>query len=528
MEISEIKLFGRTKIKVFPDRPISISQIISDSAKRYGGKKAIVTEDDSLTYQELDTLSTYIAANLQMNCGVKKGDRVAALIGNRVQFPLVLFACAKLGAIMVPVNVNLAVNEIKYILGDSTPKVIISEAEFLNKIVEINKQSKEVIPSEDKLFLIKGQDTFQSLLKVNEKLKPPIVDEDDSAFILYTSGTTGRPKGALISHVGTIHSVMNFKNIFETDSSMTTIIAIPMFHVSGLVAQLLHMVYVGGTSYSMNRYQNDAYIDLMLKHKVNFLFNVPTIFIMLSKNEKFREHSFDFVTKIGFGGSPTYQQTYNLLMKAYPNANLHNAYGATETTSPATLMPVNYPESKYTSVGLPVIGADIKIINSNGDECAIGESGEIFIKGPMVVKGYWKNEEANLASFSDGYWHSGDIGMIDDDGYLYVHDRIKDMINRGGEKIFSIEVEDVLKSHPSILEAAVIGVPNHIYGEIVKAFVVGSDLNSESLVAIQEYCGRHLAKYKVPDEFEILEELPKNASGKILKNTLKTGGVKNS
>src|SRR5690606_16063068 len=173
----------------------------------------------------------------------------------------------------------------------------------------------------------------------------------------------------------------NYKRVFETNGTMKTLIAVPMFHVTGLVGQLLHVLYVGGTVYSMKRYQNEAYIERILTDQINFLFNVPTIFIMMSTSEKFQNHSFDFVKKVAFGGSPIYQQTFNMLKQAFPNAQLHNAYGSTETTSPATLMPVSYPESKVTSVGKPVAVADIKVMDSEGNECIPGESGELYIKG---------------------------------------------------------------------------------------------------------------------------------------------------
>lgn len=524
MDIQKIGLVDRGEINVFYNRPNSIGQILSDNIMEFGSKEAIVTEEGSLTYLELDSLSTNIAANLQKSCGVQKGDRVAVLIGNRSQFPLMIFACAKIGAIMVPVNIKLSVDETQYILGHSKPKVLISEHEFSWKMAEIDNQAKGIIPIEKNIFEIDGVDTFSQLTKDYQRLEPVLVNEEDSAFILYTSGTTGRPKGAVISHMNTIHSLMNYRNVLETDSSMKTLIAVPMFHVTGLVGQLLHMFYIGGTAYSMNRYQNNAYIDLMLKYKINFVFNVPTIFIMLSRIDEFQKNSFDFVRKVAFGGSPIYQQTFDLLKKAFPNAELHNAYGATETTSPATLMPVTYFESKVTSVGLPVAGADIKVINLEGEDCQLGEAGELYIKGPMVVKGYWENPEANTSNFTDGYWHSGDIGLMDEDGFVYIRDRKKDMINRGGEKIFSIEVEDVLKSHAAVVEAAVIGEPDPIFGEKVKAFIVGPTIKSEDLVSIQEHCRKHLAKFKVPEEFEILESLPRNASGKILKNTLKIRG----
>ena len=523
MEIQEIKLFGREGIKVFKNRPRTIGDILFANCEIYSEKPAVVTEDQSLSYRLVDELSTAIAANLQKR-GVVKGDRVAVIVGNRAEFPLLVFACAKIGAIMVPINVKLAVEELQYILGHSKPKVIISEQEFLDKVVEGNQREAKV--AEENIFVIDGPNSYEQLLEKDTSYRQTEVTEENGIFILYTSGTTGRPKGAVLTHINVIHSLMNYQLVFETDDTFNTLIAVPMFHVTGLVGQLLHMFYVGGTVHSLKRYQNEEYINRILDHKINFLFNVPTIFIMMSTSEEFQKHSFDFVKKVAFGGSPIYQQTFTMLKKAFPEAQLHNAYGATETTSPATLMPVKYSESKATSVGLPVKVADIKIIDPEGEECPIGESGELYIKGPMVIKEYWDNPTANQTSFTDGYWHSGDLGTQDEDGFVYIRDRKKDMINRAGEKIFSIEVEDVLKAHPDVVEAAVIGEPDPVFGEKVKAFVVGPKLDARDFTALKEHCKKSLAKFKVPEEFELIESLPRNASGKILKNTLKNIGGK--
>lgn len=524
MKIQSIKLFGRNGVKVFVDRPKTIGQILSNSVEKYGDKVAIFTKEQTITYKQLDDISSTIAGNLQQRCGVEKGDRVVVIVGNRIQFPLLVFACAKIGAVMVPVNVKLAVEEMQYILGHSKPKVVVFEEEFLDKVVEMKKQNQSIVPEDNNVFIIDGLNTFLNLLDKENQYYNTVVEEEDSAYILYTSGTTGRPKGAVLSHINVIHSVMSYKNVFETNHLTKTLIAVPMFHVTGLVGQLLHMFYVGGTVYSMRRYQNEAYIQEVLEYKINFLFNVPTIFIMMSTSKEFQKHSFDFVTKVAFGGSPIYQHTFNMLKQAFPNAKLHNAYGATETTSPATLMPVTYPDSKIQSVGVPVKVADIKIVDSEGIECDRGEPGELYIKGPMVIKEYWDNSQANDTSFTDGYWHSGDLGIMDEDGFVYIRDRKKDMINRAGEKIFSIEVEDVLKGHPDVVEAAVIGEPDPVFGEKVKAFVVGPNLNGMDLSNLKIHCLKSLAKFKVPEEFELIESLPRNASGKILKNTLKTLG----
>lgn len=523
MEQQEICLFGREGVKVFKERPQTVGEIVSASSNTYGDKPAIVTEDQSLSYQQMGKLATAIAANLQSR-GIAKGDRVAAIVGNRAEFPLLVIACAKIGAIMVPINVKLAVEELSYILGHSKPSIIISEQEFLEKVGKANRE--EAMVPEENIFVIDGENSYEQLLKTDTPFRQVSVTEEDGIFILYTSGTTGRPKGAVLTHINVIHSLMNYKLVFKTDETFNTLIAVPMFHVTGLVGQLLHMFYVGGTVYSMRRYQNEEYINRILEHKINFLFNVPTIFIMMSTSEEFQKHSFDFVKKVAFGGSPIYQQTFTMLKNAFPNAQLHNAYGATETTSPATLMPLNYPDSKVTSVGLPVEVADIKIIDAEGKECRFGESGELYIKGPMIIKEYWDNPMANQTSFTDGYWHSGDLGIQDEDGFIYIRDRKKDMINRAGEKIFSIEVEDVLKAHPDVVEAAVIGEPDPVFGEKVKAFVVGPKLNGDDFTELKEHCRKSLAKFKVPEEFELIDSLPRNASGKILKNTLKNIGGK--
>ncbi|WP_017728768.1 class I adenylate-forming enzyme family protein, partial [Halalkalibacterium ligniniphilum] len=210
------------------------------------------------------------------------------------------------------------------------------------------------------------------------------------------------------------------------------------------------------------------------------------------------------------------------LRQTFNHASLHNCYGATETCSPTTIMPMNHPESKMMSVGLPVLGAEVKVINERGEECPPNYPGELLIKGAMVIEGYWDNEEANKKSFEDAFWKSGDVAAVDEDGFVYIMDRKKDMINRGGEKIFSIEIENVLHLHPKILEAAVVGVADKLFGEVVKAFIV--PLKGEMILEkeVKQFVAERLADYKVPAEVEFLKELKKNPNGKILKNLLRT------
>lgn len=519
MTIETIHLFGRNDVKVFSNRPKNIASLIQTHAVDKRDKLAVVTEDKSLTYGELEEQANRIAAYLQNECQVQKGDRVATIIGNRYQFPLIMMACAKLGAIMVPINVKLAETEMEYIILHSDIRVLFYEKNYEEKIANLKQLNEDTIPAFT--YHVDDEKVFSNLINCKKEFRPTEVDEQDGAYLLYTSGTTGRPKGALLTHINVIHSVMNYQNVFQTHENLKTLIAVPMFHVTGLVGQLLHLFYIGGTVYSLEKYRNQTYIETILKHKINFLFNVPTIFIMMSTDQRFLNNNFDFVEKVAYGGSPIYQQTYELLRKSFPNAELHNVYGATETTSPATIMPRIYPDTKITSVGNPAPTADIKIVDEQGKECQTNEVGEIYIKGPMIVKEYWRNPEANEHGFQEGYWKSGDLGSIDEDGFVYVKDRLKDMINRGGEKIFSIEVEDVLKSHPQVKEAAVVGVPDEVFGEKVKAILVTDGINESNIDVILEFCKQKLAPYKVPEVFEFLDELPRNASGKILKHSLK-------
>lgn len=525
-DVKETTLFGRKGIKVFVDRPSSIKEFVKKTVEKYGYKDAIFLEDANtkMTYKELDEKSDRLIGALQSKYGIKKGDRVATLLGNSFEFAIVVLACVKSGIIMVPVNTKLKVPEVSYILSHSKPKAVIADEETLPIVQEINKSDSQAAPFVKNVIYVGERspfENFHALINENHPLKEEQIHETDPALIMYTSGTTGRPKGAVISHINVIHTCLHYHRAFNGSPDDRSVMAVPFFHVTGLVAQFLLTVFTGSSILIFKRYQNEKYIKQCYDLKVNVQSNVPTIFAMMATSPLLKEYNFDFVKRVGFGGSPIYQHTLEMLRKIFPNATLHNVYGATETTSPATIMPKEYPMSKASSVGLPVETSHIKIVDSNDQELGPNEVGELLIKGPMVIGEYWDNLEANRTSFVDGYWRSGDIGKIDEDGFVYILDRKKDMINRGGEKIFSIEVEDVLKKHPEILEAAVVGVPDDIYGEKVKAFIASQTLAEKDIDAIKAYCSQHLAKFKIPEFFEFMDELPKNASGKVLKHQLR-------
>ncbi|WP_100397980.1 class I adenylate-forming enzyme family protein [Bacillus sp. FJAT-44742] len=474
---------------------------------------ALIQDERHLTYKEVEYYSIQLANYLRSHYNIKKGDRVAAFMMNSMEYGCLVFACMKIGAVLLPLNIRLQKDEIDFILEDAQPKVCVGDEGFFEEIKRLEYQCP--------LFL-SNEILINNFYKDD---KPPLEEEtvtkDDPAFLIYTSGTTGRPKGALLHHGGVIHTVLSYQMFFETSSLTKTIIAVPMFHVTGLIGQLLHVAYVGGTSVILKRYQTRPYIDKLLDEKANFLFNVPTIFTMLlSTFDKTNESPFNFVETIAFGGAPMSPSLLKKLEQQFPKASLHNCYGATETCSPTTIMPKNYPSSKQDAVGVPIPQAEVKVIGENGEELPEGEIGELIIKGPMVIKKYWNFDEANKKNFQNGFWFSGDYGTIDIDGYVYIKDRKKDMINRGGENIYSIEIENVLNRHEAVEEAAVVGVPHQLFGEVVKAFVVPLK-ESLDIDELRDYSSRYLADYKVPEYIEIVKELPKNPGGKILKNLLK-------
>ncbi len=518
------------EVKAFKERPKNIYDLLQQNVHYRPNQIALIYENQSITYKELWQQVEWLSHHLVYQYGLKKGDKIAAVLGNSIEYCLLIYACAHMGAVLVPLNTRLKEKELEYMINHSQAKAIVVDSEFFSPINHlknnflINRVEHFFLIDKKKEFVNNGFYSFHSLIQKTKDAKRIIrtSQEDDPLFIMYTSGTTGLPKGAVGSHFGIIHSLINYESAFRLTSDTRTLIAVPLFHVTGLIGQLLLMAKVGGTAVLMRRHKTNEYVDLLFDHKISFLFNVPTIYTMALTHERFKIEACESVRCIAYGGAPMPRATMDQLRQTFNHASLHNCYGATETCSPTTIMPMNHPESKMMSVGLPVLGAEVKVINERGEECPPNYPGELLIKGAMVIEGYWDNEEANKKSFEDAFWKSGDVAAVDEDGFVYIMDRKKDMINRGGEKIFSIEIENVLHLHPKILEAAVVGVADKLFGEVVKAFIV--PLKGEMILEkeVKQFVAERLADYKVPAEVEFLKELKKNPNGKILKNLLRT------
>src|SRR6202453_1482742 len=470
--------YGSRMIRCFVERPKSVHEMLANAVARRPQGLALICGEERLGYAEFDALVGEAAGGLRA-LGVEKGDRVAMVLGNSIEFVVVLFAVARLGAVSVPLNIRHTLAENSHIIGDCEAKVVVHEFDLANRVPMAGAlpSLKHALPLRHE-----GGPMLAELRVGAPVLTAEGVGEEETATILYTSGTTGRPKGAMLTHLSIAHSVIHYRWTMGLTEDDIGLLAVPMNHVTGLIALVL--------------------------------FNL----CLLAPNFDTAELSHWRVS--GYGGAIMPEATCERIAEKLPKLKLLNCYGATETTSPAAIMPPEHTVARKEFVGLAVSCGDILVMDPDEVEAPYGQSGEIYIGGPMVVPGYFNNTQATEREFSAGYWKSGDLGIMDEKGYLRVIDRIKDVINRGGFKVYASEVENVLLEHPAIVEVAVVAGPCPVLGERVHAFVVLRDAVEEA--ELQRHCADLLSDFKVPETFRQLEgALPRNANGKVLKRRLR-------
>ena len=516
--------FGDRVVRCFADRHNDIDQLVRAVVARDPDAEALVLDRTRLSYGALDDQVARVAANLARRCGVGGGDRVALFSGNCIEFALAVLACARLGAVSVPLGHRLQTPELAYMIGHSGAKVVAVEAQLAERL-----PARAAMPEMRHLLAFEGDAPgcapFAELLADAPAPPRPDIDEERVACILYTSGTTGRPKGAMLTHFNIIHTMLHYQLCMDLSArEHRTLMAVPITHVTGLVAQLLCMIGIGGTTVLMRAFKARAALELISAERITHGVMVPAMYKLMLMDPEFDRFDLSSLRVGGFGGAPMPEATIEELARRAPSVKLRNAYGATETTSPATLLPIGKAATHKHTVGLPLPCADLIVVDEGGRELPRGATGEIWIAGPMVVPGYWRNEDANASEFTGGYWHSGDIGRFTEDGYLQILDRAKDMINRGGYKVFSAEVENVLVQHPAVVECAVVARPDPVLGERVHAFVLADgEVNADGL---RSFCGERLADYKIPEIVTFTDQpLPRNANGKVVKSELRARAV---
>ncbi|QDL96017.1 long-chain fatty acid--CoA ligase [Rhodopseudomonas palustris] len=511
---------GRSML-CFSERPVHLAAMFDDLVARFGDRPAIV-DDRALSYRQLDLLVRSIAAALT-ELGIGKGDRVALFLGNCWEFLAVTLACNRLGVLVVPIGIRQRRAELEFLLNNSGAKMVVFEAELAGEIpfaADVPQLAHRFVAH----GAADGARRFEDLLAADPAAAPLAeMHEDDTAVILYTSGTTGKPKGAELTHLSILHSSYAFARAHELTEHDRGLVAVPLSHVTGLVGVSYATIAAGGCVVLMRQaFKTADFLALASRERITWSILVPAIYTLAVMHPDFAHYDLS-AWRIGcFGGAPMPVPTIEMLSKRLPNLQLRNAYGATETTSPTTIMPQACWRDHMDSVGQVIPYAHVRVLDADDNEVAPGEPGELLIAGPMVVPRYWQRPDANAREFVNGYWRSGDIGSIDHDGFVRVFDRKKDMINRGGFKIFSAEVENVICGIDGVLETAIIGTPDPVLGERVNAIVVtseGVNLNERDVAA---WCAARMSDYKVPESIIIrTDPLPRNANGKIQKTVLR-------
>jgi long-chain acyl-CoA synthetase len=510
--------FGDRVVPAFCERPKSIWAMVSNAAANNPDGEALVCGDRRMTWREVEQQSARAAAGLR-KLGLQSGDRVALLLGNRIEFVLAMFGAAHLGAVTVILSTRQQKPEIEYVLTDCGAKLLIHEATLADRLPDVRDvpDLKQRISVADDARLSQ----FTGLLDNEPSPQPASVGEEDTAMILYTSGTTGRPKGAMLAHCNIVHSSMIFASCLQLTAADRSIAAVPLGHVTGVVANIMTMVRCAGALIIMAEFKAAEYLKVAARERVSYTVMVPAMYNLCLLQPDFDRCDLSSWRIGGFGGAPMPVATIEKLTAKIPGLKLMNCYGSTETTSPSTIMPGELTASHIDSVGLPCPGADIVVMDAAGRELPCGEIGEIWIRSASVIKGYWNNPKATSENFTAGFWHSGDLGSIDAGNFVRVFDRQKDMINRGGLKIYSAEVESVLAGHPGVVESAIIAKPCPVLGERVHAVIVIRD-KAVSTEALRAWCAVRLSDYKVPETMDLTAEpLPRNANGKVMKRQLR-------
>lgn len=541
-ELSYQKYDPSWGVKPVPPVPeVPLYKLMQESAKKNPDKPAVIFFHKEITYRELDELSDRVAQSL-IERGIKKGDRVATMLPNCTQHVIAFYGILKAGAVIVPFNVMLKGDEISYILEESGAKalfcvdllfpVVQPVAEKLGIAHVITVHAKDFSePTAHIPPLLSGEKQthegavdFMDLIK-EDKGTPPEVEIDpkkDLVMILYTSGTTGFPKGAMLSHYNYNAGSINTEIIGISESDVIFML-FPLFHVAGYALGLLMAMYVGATAVPIPLFDAAEVMDLIQRFKVSVLFSPPTAFIGLLNHPDFSKYDLSSIkTTVACGAPvpPPLQREWQEKVGTY----LYNGYGCTETTAGAPGIIEMQNKKKFGGETLGATTGELKIVDDNGDIVPRGTVGEFVHRGPGIALGYWKKPDETKKQFTeDGWWFSGDAGRMDEDGFVYFEERIKDLIVASGYNIAPAEVENYIYEHPAVQEVGVIGVPHDYRGETVKAYIVLKEdyVGKVTEDEIIQFCRDKMAVYKAPKVVEFIDDIPKTMTGKVLRRVLR-------
>ncbi|MCB0634667.1 MAG: long-chain fatty acid--CoA ligase [Saprospiraceae bacterium] len=513
---------------------LNLSVILEDSARRYPSKDAFIFMDTHVSFAQLNGAANQVANGLKA-LGIQKGDKVALNCLNLPYFPMVYFGILKAGAVVVPLSVLLKRDEVAYHLKDSeakacfcfvgTPQLPMAEENYAGfQQIDSCEHFFVITARPDEPSPIAGTKTLGMLMAgQSPTLETAQTGAEDTAVIIYTSGTTGRPKGAELTHSNLLLNAILSTNLSDTDKDDTMLVVLPMFHIFAMTVLMNAGIYKGSTSVLLPRFDAEAVLGLMQKHKISVFAGVPTMYwgLLNYENEKFDLDEISQNLKVCVSGGASLPVKVLEDFEAKFRVQIIEGYGMSEGSPVVTFNHMDVGR-KPGSIGTPVWGVEVKVVDEDGHEVPVGEKGELVYRGHNVMKGYYKKPEANAETLKNGWLHSGDVAIMDEDGFFYIVDRTKDMIIRGGLNVYPREVEETMMKHEAVSMVAVIGVPDEEMGEEIKACVVlkeGYALTEEELKA---WTKDHIASYKYPRVIDFVDALPMSATGKILKKELRT------
>jgi len=503
---------------------MNLRELVENQAEKYKDKPFLYWQDDTVSYSQINELTNKVA-NFLYDLGIRKGDKVSVYLPNMPEYVYLYLGIPKIGAVTGPVNALFKPREVKFVVGHSEAKALVTIPKFMPLVNGIKKD----LPNLKHVIVIgepvEGTLNFTELMHKASAEAPPAVEIDereDSAAILYTSGTTGFPKGVLQTHFNIRRNAEMIKDFLKAGEDYRFMLILPLFHVNAQIVTIMGPFTIGASCILTPGFSAQTHWETVAKYKASTFSCVPTVLSILLRmpHENLDLSSLKFII---CGAAPLPVEVFREFEKTF-NCKIVEGYGLTEGTCASSVNPLpteTEDKRKIGSIGIPLPGNEMKIVDNDGNDVPPNTKGEIIVKGDNIMKEYFKNPEANAETLKGDWLYTGDIGYMDDDGFFYITDRKKDMIIRGGENIYPREIEEVLYSHPDVSLATVIGIRDKIYGELPKAFIVLKEGKSVSDEEIIEYCKKNLADFKVPKYVEFRDDLPKTPTGKIMKQPLR-------
>ncbi|WP_027409117.1 class I adenylate-forming enzyme family protein [Anoxybacteroides tepidamans] len=502
---------------------MNISELLARNARKFPEKIAIIDGDTLLSYKQVDETVNRLAASLQ-RLGLKRGDKAVLYMPNTKEFVYAYFAVLRLGAIAVPINARLTAEEVRYIVEHSEAKAVIAH-EWIYEALS------PLVRDFDLLWIKTGEakDGWRSLAQlIHDGSAEPVVcplQEDDEATILYTSGTTGRPKGVLFTYRNILAVAVMMALETKLNKNSRLLHMMPLSHSAPLHLFFIGGMYVGATHVLSPTFSPEALLQFVEQHRITHFFGAPVAYLLTAKHPRLHEYDLSSVEYWTYGGAPLSAEEVRFVAKQFRTDRLMCLYGLTEAGPNGTYLSPEEHAEKAGSVGKwAALNCEVKIVDEHGQEVPIGEVGEIVLAGEGTMKGYYKDEEKTSETLKNGWLYTGDLARRDEDGYIWIVDRKKDVIISGGVNVYPKEVEDALRAHPDIVDVAVVGVPHPEWGETVKAFIVAAKPIDNLADECKRFLAGKLADYKIPRLYEAIPVLPRNATGKILKQVLRGRG----